>query len=196
MHVPYGKQLGAIKGTHRESFGTLLGSTHYTRSRQEHCAGRSGSSLVTTELRTKRNSERAVIPDVLVGCLWVMNACCRLGSELGMLELRSQWCQSCLLSVVDIAIWLATSCRQDTWKLFRFKPYSVGLFPCWYLCSWFKVGGRSFSTDQDHRNRLCWQSKCSLPDNTPQKIVLFKNAFDKFEIKNLFKFKHKDIPMV
>lgn len=107
-------------------------------------------------------------------------------SELGL---------ACLLSVVDIAIWLATSC-QDTWKLFRFKPYLVGLFPCWYLCSWFKVGGRSFSTDQDHRNRLCWQSKCSLPDNTPQKIVLFKNAFDKFEIKNLFKFKHKDTPMV
>lgn len=74
-------------------------------------------------------------------------------SELGL---------ACLLSVVDMAIWLATSCRQDAWKLFRFKPYSVGLFPCWYL--WLKVGGRSFSTDQDHRNRLCWQSKRSLPD--------------------------------
>lgn len=32
--------------------------------------------------------------------------------------------------------------------------------------------------------------------NTSQEIVLFKNAFDKFEIKNLFKFKHKDTPMV
>lgn len=32
--------------------------------------------------------------------------------------------------------------------------------------------------------------------NTSQEIVLFKNAFDKFEIKNLFKFKHKNTPMV
>lgn len=32
--------------------------------------------------------------------------------------------------------------------------------------------------------------------NTPQEIVLFKNAFDKFEIKNLFKFKPKNTPMV